>query len=253
LNDTFEFGGKTYRISHLSEIGVRAERVIKNEKKKSLLSKGKNKVKKAPAAPQSLYWFGIAHFESDTGLKVAADCGFRVPIEPGRYVVTPEGPGEVSLVEKDKVKVRLLAVKSGRGRRKVLTCSPDQLLSLSQWHSQLSNAGAYIKDVESMVIPYSKEVETQASVELVQDIQDGKWRSGVRYQFPNTHGGFYSPSKFYSKIFDTRPDAITAAVRMLKRFMKDELHRADTTSEQSKKISQAMRETDAWIRRHTQA
>jgi hypothetical protein len=233
LNDTFEFDGEVYRISHLSEIGVRAEK----------FDDAGNSV------PNSrLYWFGIPQFESETGLKIDVEGGFPVPIQPHRYVVSPEGPGEITVVKGNHIKVCLFNLEGHRGRRKISTFTPDQLRSLSQWHPQLSNAGAYVNGIESIVIPYSKEVETQASVETVHDLQDGKWRSGITFQFPNTHGGVFGPSKFSGKMFDTRLDAVKAAVRMLKKLMKEDLMRADTSLEQRKKIRKAIEETDIWVR-----
>jgi hypothetical protein len=236
LNDTFNFEGQSYRISHLSEIGVRAEK---------LDSEGKS-------IPHSnLYWFGIDHFESETGLKLNTEEGFPIPLQPGRIVVSPDGPGEITVVKSNSVSVRLFNLEGRRGRRKVVTFTPDQLRSLSQSHPQLSNAGAYIKGVESIAIPYSKDMDTQASIEIVQDTQDGKWRSGITFQFPNTHGGVHGPSKFYSKMFDTRIDAVKAAARRLKKLMKEDLIRADTSSEQREKICKAMLETDVWVRQQT--
>jgi hypothetical protein len=233
LNDTFEFDGEVYRISHLSEIGVRAEK----------FDDAGNSV------PNSrLYWFGISQFESETGLKIDVEGGFPVPIQPHRYVVSPEGPGEITVVKGNHIRVRLFNLEGRVGRRKIATFTHDQLRSLSQWHPQLSNAGAYVKGIESIVIPFSKEVETKASVETVQDLEDGKWRFGITYQFPNTRGGRYGLSKFNGKMFNTRLDAFKAAVRLLKKLMREDLIRADTSPEQREKIRRAIEETDVWIR-----
>lgn len=233
LNDTFEFEGTSYKISYLGEVGVRAKEINPKAGRKE---------------PRTLYWFGTENFESETGLKLNTEGGFPVPIEPYRYVASPEGLGEIVKVKNDVVNVRLFNSEGKRGRRKTVTFPRDQLRSLSQHHPQLSNAGSYIKGMEKIPVLYSAEIEAQAIIEVVRDIQDGKWRCGIEFQLPNTHGGIHGPSKFDSKIFNTRGEAIKAAVRNLKSIMKEDLQRADTTPEQQEKISKAIKETDIWAR-----
>jgi hypothetical protein len=232
LNDIFKFKGGTYRISYLSEIGVRAERL-------------NQKVTDAPL--QTLYWFGVEHFEKETNFKINTEGGFPVQIEPHRYVASPEGLGEIVEVRNEGVKVRLFKSEGKRGRRKTIIFTREELKSLSQHQPQLSNTGSYIKGIDIIVIPYSEEIETRASIEIVQDTQDGKWRYGIEYRLPNTHGGIQGPSKFYSRMFDDRRKAIKAAVRYLKDIMRKDLPRAETTLEQRQKINKAIEETDKWL------
>jgi hypothetical protein len=233
LNDTFDFKGASYKISHLSEVGVRAE-VIGNIPLKREL--------------RTLYWFGTEHFERETGFKINTEGGFPVSIEPYRYVVSPNGLGEVVKVKNDEVNVRLFNPEGRRGRRKTMKFTHDQLKSLSQHHPQLSNAGSYIKGVERINIPYSKEMGTQGTIEVVKDIQDGKWRYGIEFQLPSTRGGIYGPSKLHSKTFDERNKAIRAAVYSLKAIMREETRRNDTSQEQRQKINEAINITHAWFR-----
>lgn len=233
LNDTFEFKRKSYKILHLSEIGVRAKEIVQKARRRE---------------PRTLYWFGVEQFESETGLKINTEGGFPVPIEPCRYVASPEGLGEIVEVDNERVKVCLFNSEGHRGRRKTATFTRDQLRSLSQYHPQLSNAGAYIKGMERIAIPYSREIETQAIIEAVQDIQDEKWRHGIEFKLPTTRGGIYGPSKFDSEIFDNRLKAIKAAIRDLKAVMSEELQRAHPTPDQRQKIEKAIEETVEWAR-----
>jgi hypothetical protein len=232
LDDIFEFEGISFKISHISEVGVRAEEIDQRAKDKEL---------------RTLYWFGVEHFESETGHKIKTRGGFPVPMQPGRYVVSPEGFGEILKVKKDDVNVRLFNLEGQRGRRKAATFTRDQLRSLSQHHPQLSNAGSYIKGVEKITVSYSEDIETQATVEVVRDIQDGRWRHGIEFQLPTTRGGIYSPSKFYSRKFDDRRKALIAGIRDLKVVMREEMQRADTSQDQRRKIIKAIKETDAWL------
>lgn len=233
LNDSFEFEGSSFKISHLSEVGVRAEEIGQRVKGKEL---------------RTLYWFGAEHFERETGFKLNTEGGFPVPIAPRRYVASPEGFGEIVHVLKDAVKVRLFNSKGQRGRRKTKTFAREQLQSLSQYHPQLSNAGSYIKGVEKIKISYREDIEIQAAIEVVRDIQDGKWRHGIEFQLPTTRGGIYGPSKFHSKMFDDKRSAIKAGVRDLKAIMREEAQRADTSVDQQQKINIAIKETDTWLR-----
>jgi hypothetical protein len=232
LNDIFEFKGRTYKISYLSEIGVRAEQLNQGAGGKT---------------PQTLYWFGIERFEKETNLKINIEGGFPVQIEPNRYVASPEGFGEIVEVKNAGVKVRLFNSEGRRGRRKTIIFTREEIKSLSQYQPQLSNTGSYIKGIEIIAIPYTEEIETKASIEIVRDTQDGKWRYGIEYRLPNTHGGIQGPSKFYSRMFDDRKKAIKAAVRYLKDIMRKDLPRADTTLEQRQKINKAIKETDKWL------
>lgn len=234
LNDTFKFRGAAYKISYLSEVAVRAEEaepIPTNQE------------------PRTLYWFSTDHFEKETCLKIDTDGGFPVLIEPYRYVSSPAGLGEIVKVKALEVKVRLFKQDGKRGRRKTMTFTREQLRSLSQCHPQLSNAGSYIKGVEKIIIPYPKEIETRSTIELVQDIQDGKWRYGIEFQLPTTRGGINGPSKLHSKAFDGRDTAINAAVRTLKAIMREETRRADTSQDQLQKINEAMKTTDMWLRK----
>ncbi len=233
LNDIFEFNGSSYKISHLSEVGVRAEKLNSEPCKTN---------------PRTLYWFGVEHFEEETGLKINTKEGFPIPIEPYRYVVSPEGFGEIVEVNDEQVKVRLFNSKEQKGRRKITIVSREQLRSLSQYDQRLSNAGVYIKCIERIVIPYAEETETQASIEVVQDTQDGEWRYGIEFLLPNSHGGSYSPSKFQSKTFGNRGKAIKAAAKEIKALMKEDLQRAETTSDQQRKLNTAIKLTDEWLR-----
>lgn len=232
LNDMFEFEGSSFKISHLSEVGVRAEEIGQRADGEEL---------------RTLYWFGVNHFEEETGFKINTEGGFPTPIEPRRYVSTPEGFGEIVKIKNDGVHVRLFNLEGQRGRRKISTFTREQLQSLSQHHPQLSNAGSYIKGVEKITVPYSEDLQIQAKIEVVQDIKDGGWRHGIEFQLPTTRGGIYGASKFYSKKFDDRMKAIKAAVKDLKAVMVEETQRADTSADQQLKINKAIKETDAWL------
>ncbi len=232
INDTFEFEGTSFKISHLSEVGVRAEEIGQRVKGKEL---------------RTLYWFGAEHFERETGYKIHTEGGFPVPMQLCRYVASPAGFGEIVKIVKDDVNVRLFNPKGQRGRRKTVTFTCDQLRSLSQQHPQLSNAGSYIRGVEKIAVPYSDDLEIQATIEIVRDVQDEKWRHGIEFKLPTTRGGIYGPSKFHSKICDDRSTAIEWAVKDLKAIMREEAQRADTTPDQQKKINKAIKETNAWL------
>ena len=201
----------------------------------------------ASKTPRTFYWFGVEHFEKETNLQIDIEGGFPVQLEPHRYVASPEGLGEIIEVKNEGVKVRLFNSAGQRGKRKTTIFKREELKSLSQYQPQLSNTGSYIKGIDIIVIPYSEEIETRASIEIVRDTQDGKWRYGVEYRLPNTHGGIQGPSKFYSRMFDNRRKAIKAAIRYLKNIMRKDLPRADTTFEQRQKINTAIKETNKWI------
>lgn len=169
----------------------------------------------------------------------------------GADVMTPDGWGRVVELDGEGAHVCLYDMSRRRHpAEEERVYAPELLRTPQEAHPQLSAHLVYEVDVEHLRVPFTPSHGVRATLEVICDRLDGRWRVGHEVAVGLAGRGGSLPCIF-DESYETRAEAVTERAAEVRAYL--ESHRAAAAHEnprgkQARKLRLALEEFDAWLR-----
>lgn len=179
----------------------------------------------------------------------------RVPIDgvPGHLgkfrvnadVHTPKGFGRIEEINEEGAHVRLFEQGMRHSDRRVELFPLAALATPTEANPQLNSSGVYQVGIEKLQPDFSTETKTTARIYLVEDKEDGLWRTSFDLD-SNWHGTGSFPS-YRSTPHAGRAGALRSSVDQVRTHLEAIIKREEKAV--AKRIKRAIAELNAWAER----